>query len=184
MIRNYEFNALPGPDGNVEVRHEDEPVYVLSPSRRVFILGYIDLLKSKKPIAYDRLYNRFIASRNNRPFHEFLIVRRHIRCNFSAFDNKMDIDENGVMHTEFSLCPHCSECEDYGIVCNSSETVLLKSEINVLRLIIDGHTTKEISELLFLSEHTVHNHRNNMMKRLNLTNTAALVKYWFENELK
>lgn len=184
ILRNVEFNGLPGPDGEVEVRIQTNPVFILKPSDRNFVISYIDLLKYRRPLAYERLYNRFKSSKENRMFHEFLICRRHIKCNYAGLDSLMDIDENGNFGHEYVYCPHANECPDYGIVCNSSETILLKSEVNVLRLIKDGHTNKEISELLFLSEHTVHNHRNNMLKRTGCKNTAELVRYWYENNLR
>lgn len=180
-LRNYEFNIVPGQEGNVEVRHESDPVIVLHPNQRDFISAYIEFLKDRKPMAYERLYNRFIDSKANRPFHEFLIVRRHIRCNFGIFDNKLDIDENGVFKLEYVPCPHCSECKDYGIVCNSTESILSSSEIKVLKLLVSGHNTKEISEIQFLSEHTVHNHRNNMMKKIGVNNVNGLIRYYYEN---
>lgn len=178
---NYEFNIIPGPEGNVEVRHESDPVFILAPAHRDFVSGYVQMLKDKKPMAHERLYLRFLDSKSNRPFHEFLIVRRHIRCNFGIFDNKLDIDEKGNLNTEYVPCPHCSECKDYGIVCNSNESVLSSSELKVLNLLVLSHSTKEISEILFLSEHTVHNHRNNMMKKINVNNVAGLIRYFYEN---
>ncbi len=54
---------------------------------------------------------------------------------------------------------------------------LSKREIEVLTLIGSGNTNSEIAELLFLSPYTVETHRKNMMHKLQLKNTAELVKY-------
>ncbi len=54
---------------------------------------------------------------------------------------------------------------------------LSKREIEVLTLIGSGNTNAEIAELLFLSPYTVETHRKNMMHKLQLKNTAELVKY-------
>lgn len=53
---------------------------------------------------------------------------------------------------------------------------LTKREEEVLRLIIDEKTTKEIAEELFISEKTVENHRSNLMLKLDAKNMAGLVK--------
>lgn len=50
-------------------------------------------------------------------------------------------------------------------------------EIEILRLIIEGHTNQDIADLLFLSARTVDTHRKNILAKLQIKNTAALVKY-------
>ncbi len=60
---------------------------------------------------------------------------------------------------------------------------LSKRELEVLKEIIAEHTTKEIAEKLFISQHTVESHRKNMLSKLGARNTAGLVKYAIENEL-
>lgn len=49
-------------------------------------------------------------------------------------------------------------------------------EKEILRLILDEHTTKEIAEKMFLSEKTIENYRTNLMHKLDATNIAGLVK--------
>ena len=51
-----------------------------------------------------------------------------------------------------------------------------RREIEVLAMVADGFTTKEISTKLFISNRTVDTHRNNLMKKLNVQNTAELIK--------
>ncbi len=48
-------------------------------------------------------------------------------------------------------------------------------ELEVLKLIANGETAKKIGELLFISEYTVKNHRQNMMKKLGVKNSQELV---------
>jgi two-component system response regulator NreC len=43
-------------------------------------------------------------------------------------------------------------------------------------LVSQGKTTKEIAEELFVSARTVETHRVNMMKKLNVQNSAELIK--------
>ncbi|MEP3210046.1 MAG: response regulator transcription factor [Maribacter sp.] len=50
-------------------------------------------------------------------------------------------------------------------------------EKEVVILISEGMTTKEIAEKLFLSKHTIESHRQNILLKLDLKNSAELVKY-------
>jgi len=55
--------------------------------------------------------------------------------------------------------------------------VLTNREREVLKLIAEGKSNKDIAQLLFISVHTVERHRANLMEKLNLKKTADLVKY-------
>jgi len=50
-------------------------------------------------------------------------------------------------------------------------------ELEVLRLIVDGLTSREIAESLVISPNTVERHRQNIMSKLGLHNRAELVRY-------
>lgn len=54
---------------------------------------------------------------------------------------------------------------------------LTERERQVLKLIAEGQTSKEIAQALDLSVKTVITHRTNLMQKLNLHNRAELVKY-------
>jgi DNA-binding NarL/FixJ family response regulator len=54
---------------------------------------------------------------------------------------------------------------------------LTSRERQILKLIAEGKTSKEISGLLFISIHTVNNHRKNIKNKLNIRKNADLVKY-------
>jgi DNA-binding NarL/FixJ family response regulator len=54
---------------------------------------------------------------------------------------------------------------------------LSQREIEILKMIMDGNTNNEIADKLFLSNRTVDTHRKNILAKLQLKNTAALVKY-------
>ena len=55
--------------------------------------------------------------------------------------------------------------------------VLTHREREILKLLADGKSSKEIGELLFISLRTVQNHRANMMKKLKVRRTTDLIKY-------
>lgn len=54
-------------------------------------------------------------------------------------------------------------------------------EIEILQLICQELTMKEIGEKLFVSEQTVHTHRKNLMKKTKAKNAVGLVKFAFQN---
>ena len=58
--------------------------------------------------------------------------------------------------------------------------VLSKREVDIVRLILQERTSQEIAETLFLSSETVETHRRNIMHKLDVRNTAGLVKYAME----
>jgi DNA-binding NarL/FixJ family response regulator len=53
-------------------------------------------------------------------------------------------------------------------------------EREVLKLIAEGKSSKEIAELLFISSRTVERHRANIMEKLKMKKAADLVKYAIE----
>ncbi|UII25874.1 response regulator transcription factor [Fulvivirga maritima] len=60
---------------------------------------------------------------------------------------------------------------------------LSKKEIGILRLIAEEYTTQEIADKIFISQNTVNTHRRNLLTKLNVKNTAGLVRYAVENQL-
>ncbi len=58
-----------------------------------------------------------------------------------------------------------------------------RREKEVLRLIIQEHTTQEIADLMFISLKTVESHRSSLLNKLDARNTAGLVRIALENKL-
>ena len=54
--------------------------------------------------------------------------------------------------------------------------VLSERELEVLQLVSFGLSSREIAERLFLSSHTITNHRKNMLARSRCGNLAELVR--------
>lgn len=71
------------------------------------------------------------------------------------------------------------------IVPGSSQIIPLVSlttrEEEVLVLIANGYTNKEIAQKLFVSHKTIDTHRTNLMKKINVHNVTGLVKYALAN---
>lgn len=60
---------------------------------------------------------------------------------------------------------------------------LSKRELEVLTLIAEGHSSKEIADKLFISVRTVDTHRSNILHKLKMNNSAQLVRYAIINKL-
>lgn len=60
---------------------------------------------------------------------------------------------------------------------------LTKRETEVLKLICDGLSSKKICEKLFISINTVETHRKKILMKLNVKNSAGVVKYAMENHM-
>jgi len=60
---------------------------------------------------------------------------------------------------------------------------LSEREEEILLLICQEHTNKEIADLLNLSVRTVDGHRSRLLKKTGMKNTAGLVKYALQHEL-
>ena len=56
-------------------------------------------------------------------------------------------------------------------------------EQEVLHLIAFENSTKEIAKELFISEHTVITHRKNLLMKMDVKNTAGLIRRAFETGL-
>lgn len=61
------------------------------------------------------------------------------------------------------------------------EIQLSKRETDIIKLIAQEKTTKEIAKELFISENTVETHRKNILSKLNVRNTAGVIKYAMQN---
>ena len=53
-------------------------------------------------------------------------------------------------------------------------------EREVLHLIAFENTSKEIAAQLYISNHTALSHRKNLMEKMNVKNTAGLIRKGFE----
>lgn len=63
-----------------------------------------------------------------------------------------------------------------GYVVGKTASVLSERELDVLRMISFGCTTNEVADRLCISNHTVNNHRKNMLARSRCQNFAELVR--------
>ena len=58
-----------------------------------------------------------------------------------------------------------------------SDDPLTPRESQVVKLIAEGHTSREIAELLVISERTVERHRENILQKLHMRDRVELTRY-------
>jgi len=63
---------------------------------------------------------------------------------------------------------------------SNSSDFLTDREREILQLVAESHSTKEIASMLNISAKTVDNHRTNLMRKLNLHDVASLTRYAIE----
>jgi DNA-binding NarL/FixJ family response regulator len=94
-----------------------------------------------------------------------------------------------IRQGKFYLSPHLSEGFFDDLVQTrrgngkppSEPPELSTREREVLKMIAEGKSNKEVADLLFISVRTVEHHRANIMVKLNIKKTADLVKYAISN---
>lgn len=60
---------------------------------------------------------------------------------------------------------------------------LSERELEIIRLVVSGLTSGEISDKLFISEHTVKTHRKNIFKKMGFNHISQLVTFAINNKL-
>ncbi|WP_114946405.1 response regulator [Microvirga calopogonii] len=66
---------------------------------------------------------------------------------------------------------------------HATEGVLTARERGVVQLIAEGHSNKEVAQILGLNLKTVESHRASAMRKVNVNSTATLVRYAIRNKL-
>jgi len=63
------------------------------------------------------------------------------------------------------------------------KTLISAREREVLQMIAFEYSTKEIAQKLFIAYETAHSHRKNLLRKLQASNAAGLVRIAFERGL-
>lgn len=90
----------------------------------------------------------------------------------------------GNMYTsptiEHYLTEHLEQNENQAV--RHANAVLSPTEKVILKLISDGKSSMEVAGLLFISVHTVDNHRANMARKLQLEGKNSLLKFAMQHK--
>lgn len=135
---------------------------------KIIIIGsYYDVIDIRK------LFNKGIKS----------YLDKH--CKYDEFLKAI----NALLLNEIYICDHSKE-RMLNFISNEQEKrnfhirdPLTRREMEILKLICDGFSSKDISEKLFISINTVETHRKKILLKLNVKNTAGVVKYAIENHI-
>lgn len=112
------------------------------------------------------------------------VVREVINAGASAFVNKQDTLEevidalSSVLEGRVYLSRSVA-----GALTQPAGPVLTPRETEILKLIVGEKSSREIAELLSISENTVETHRKNILRKTGAANMAGLVRYAFANRL-
>ncbi len=96
-----------------------------------------------------------------------------IRAIYAVYEGETyfsDAISRVMMHTMIKKARRASNFD------KSSEQKLTAREKEIIRHILDGLSSPEIAEKLFISHRTVENHRANIMNKLKVRNTIELVR--------
>lgn len=124
----------------------------------------------------DGTYQRFIQHSTFIPDKE-----GNLRYNFGIGSNLPPSSDNKI-----TLPIEKKGKEDYqpvniDTISIGPQTLLSKRECQVLQLLHEGLSSAAIAKKLCLSEHTINNHRKNMLKKTATNNTASLISYAIAN---
>ncbi|MFZ4930978.1 DNA-binding response regulator [Chryseobacterium sp. Mn2064] len=96
---------------------------------------------------------------------------------------------NALLLNEIYICDHAKE-RMISFISNEQDKrnphikePLTRREMEILKLICDGLSSKDISEKLFISINTVETHRKRILLKLNAKNSVGIVKYAIENHI-
>ncbi len=95
---------------------------------------------------------------------------------------ELDLALRAIARGEIYLCPAVSKyvVSDYVRRLGQDQTPLdqiTPRQREILQLIAEGKSTKDIAELLYISTKTVETHRTQLMDRLDIHDIAGLVRY-------
>ncbi len=175
MLQNVEFYVCP--DGSINVKPQNEAMYVYTIGHRSLTQDMLALIRDLYPQAFVVLAEMYAKSQPNRPYYEYRIVHRFIRCNFGEYDTlSIDVANDGCLNLEEVHCPLRGECKLEGVLCKPRlETSLTERETEVAHLIAQGLTRQDVADELDISVYTVNRHVQNIKARLHLHTTAQLI---------
>lgn len=120
-------------------------------------------------------------------------VRKMLKCGAMGYVTKNSSREElskaimEIHNNRKYVCEEIKTILSEQMICGDQEqkgfNSLSQREIEIIELIKKGYSSKEIAEPLSISVKTVDVHRYNILKKLNLKNTAAMVNYINSSEL-
>lgn len=118
-----------------------------------------------------------------------VVVRELLRAGVNGYILKKDTHRsltealNKVVNGKKFLSDEISELLIHMADEPDEKGVLTTREIEILRLVAKEFSSRQIAEILFISERTVETHRKNILKKTGASNLVGLIKYAYANKL-
>ncbi|BAP30279.1 two component transcriptional regulator, LuxR family [Chryseobacterium sp. StRB126] len=175
---------------NLSKQLRDEPPEMLVISSNILMLS--EICKSVESIITEHHHIKIIIIGS---CYDVIDIRKLFNKGIKSYlDKNCRYDEflkaiNALLLNEIYICDHAKE-RMLSFISNEQEKrnfhirdPLTRREMEILKLICDGFSSKDISEKLFISINTVETHRKKILLKLNVKNTAGVVKYAIENHI-
>ena len=137
-----------------------------------FFKGIETQIENNYPEAYDILIDLYGHEKSV----IYARINHFLQCNFWIKTGKPNVDEDWNLSFTKTYCPArlTNTCTINKKLCNLTiKSNLSNREIEVLRFFARGFSEEEIADILFLSKNTIHNHINNMYRKLNLAGKTS-----------
>lgn len=169
---------------------KEDPPELLMISSNMLILT--ELYKSVENITTENKSIKIIIIGSN---YDIIDIRKLFNKGIKSYlDKNSRYDEfiksiQALLMNEIYICDHAKD-RMVNFISNEQEQnkihirdPLTKREMEILKLICDGLSSKDISEKLFISINTVETHRKRILLKLNVKNSVGVVKYALENHI-
>lgn len=173
-------------DQHVEFFAKGDKVFALMQSKLLplqewpqWLIDAIEQDMEKHPKAIEALVQADIVGRLD-------MVEQYVKCRYSALDNEADMVAGILQKPEFTDCNLRGSCPYEGRLCELLKApfgTLTHREVEVLRLIPEGITDKEIADRLGISPLTVAVFMRNIREKTGAKNKAELVRFAFQKNL-
>lgn len=107
--------------------------------------------------------------------------------NFAQLYNALECIQGGEVYMdptikEKLLNSFCEKPQKPSRISEALVSSLTSRERDVMNLICEGCSGKEIAEALYISQNTVETHRKHILQKLNLKSSLSLMKFAMEND--
>lgn len=146
---------------------------------RIFLPGMIRYVKKQDPTVSHSFYQTVKMGGKMEPAMYYTSCKLLFGEDSSTSSNQLILISNpvpGIGQTVNKLSKLLYE-NDYAEKNHQRFLLLTRREKDIVFLLADGKSTREISDILFISSHTVSTHRKNIARKLNINGFAELFKF-------
>lgn len=143
----------------------------------------LDFIAKHRPNDHLRV---FLLSAYNEPY----LIERARRIGAAGFLTKttpFDFLMHAVQHRNEAFLVHpevpAADAQAPTETAQASPLILTRQERRVIQLVVDGLSSKEIADRLFISKYTVDTHRRNILKKLDAKSVSAMIRIAHEKGL-